>query len=73
MHDMPSQKDLTFVIAVYVHENHLHHKMIKYIRSVLQNGKRADELEAMTKEELWGLIAYFAKDLEQTMGQIGAL
>jgi hypothetical protein len=71
--NMPSKKDMLFVIAVYVHENKLNTKMVKYIQTVLQRGKSSEELQTMTKEELWGLVAYFAKDLEQTMKAIGDL
>jgi hypothetical protein len=70
---MPSKQDILFMIAVYVEENKFHPNMYKYIKTVLKKDKSGKELEAMTKEELWGLIAYFAKDLEKTMREIGGI
>ena len=70
---MPSNRDFMMVISIYMLENGLHPKMRKYIRTVLERGKSQDELQQMTKEELWGLVEYFAKDLQVTMQQLGAL
>ena len=47
--------------------------MRKYILTVLERGKLPDELTAMTKDELWGLVAYFAKDLQKTIQDLGEL
>ncbi len=69
--EMPCKKEISFVIAAFVQENSLHPKMVRYIRTVLQRGKSFEELHHMTKDELWRLLAYFAKDLELTMQQIG--
>lgn len=61
------------VISVYMLENGLHPKMRNYIKIVLERGKSEDELRQMTKEELWGLVEYFARDLQVTVQQLGGL
>jgi len=40
---------------------------------VLERGKTPEYLEALTKEEVWGLVAFFAKDLQATIQQLGGL
>ena len=70
---MPTLKEIKQVIAIYVHENHMHPTMAMYLRAVVQRGKSQQELDDMSKEELWGLVAYFAPNLHQHMLEIGAL
>ena len=61
------------VVSIYMLENGLHPKMRKYIMTVLEQGKSQEELHYMTKEEVWGLVAVFAKDLQVTMQRLGGL
>lgn len=70
---MPSLKEIKQVIAIYVHENDMHPTMAMYLRAVVQRGKSQQELDDMSKEELWGLVAFFAPDLHQHMLATGAL
>lgn len=70
---MPSKRDVMMVISIYMVENGLHPKMRKYIKTVLERGKSQDELQHMSKEEVWGLVEYFAKDLQVTMHELGGL
>jgi hypothetical protein len=70
---MPSERDIAFVVAIYVHENRLHPSMSNYIKIVLERGKSPKQLHAMTKEEVWGLVAYFAKGLQEEMARLGGL
>ena len=70
---MPSKKEIIDVICIYILENNLHPKMRKYIMTVLEHGKLQEELTVMTKEELWGLVAYYAEDLQKTFQTIGGL
>lgn len=70
---MPTLKDIKQVIAIYVHENHMHPTMAMYLRAVVQRGKTQQELHDMSKEELWGLVAFFAPNLYEHMLAIGAL
>ncbi|KAF9898363.1 hypothetical protein EC991_011498, partial [Linnemannia zychae] len=64
---MPSKKTIMWVISVYIMENNIDPCMRSYIWTVLERGKSQAELTAMTKEEVWGLVAYFAKDLQKTI------
>jgi len=70
---MPTLKDIRQVIAIYVHEKCLHPLMARYLRIVIQQGKSEQELHGMSKEELWGLVNYFASDLQKHVLEIGAL
>ena len=70
---MPTLKDIKQVIAIYVHENHMHPTMAMYLRAVVQHGKSQQVLQDMSKEELWGLVAFFAPNLHEHMLAIGAL
>jgi hypothetical protein len=73
LHIMPSKKDIGFVVAIYVAENKLDCGMSRYIKAVLYRSKSPEQLEALTKEELWGLVAYFAKSLQDDMRKLGGL
>ena len=55
------------VIAIYALENNLDRGMSKYIKRVLEGGLSPEKLRFMTKEELWGLIALFAKNLQHDL------
>jgi hypothetical protein len=70
---MPTLKDIKLVIAIYIHEHHMHPTMAMYLRTVLQRGKSQQELNGMSKEELWGLVDFFAPNLQKHMHAIGAL
>jgi hypothetical protein len=70
---MPSKREILRVISIFIIENKLHPKMRKYIMTVLERGKTAEYLEAMTKEEVWGLVAFFAKALQGTIQHLGGL
>ena len=70
---MPTLKEIRQVIAIYIHEHHMHPTMAMYLRAVLQRGKSQQELNGMSKEELWGLVDFFAPDLQKHMHVIGAL
>jgi hypothetical protein len=70
---MPTLKEIRQVIAIYVQERCLHPLMAKYLRIVIQQGKSEQQLDGMSKEELWGLVNYFASDLQKHMLEIGAL
>jgi len=70
---MPTLKEIRQVIAIYVHERCLHPLMAKYLKIVIQQGKSEQQLGGMSKEELWGLVNFFAADLQKHMQEVGAL
>ena len=47
--------------------------MAKYLKIVIQQGKSEQQLGGMSKEELWGLVNFFAADLQKHMQEVGAL